>query len=164
MNIIDIIILVGCIPALIQGIRKGFISQTVSLVSLVVGAWLAFKFSAPLGEWIKDYLEFPGAIIHIVAFALILLAVTVVLNLLGNMIERIVKFVMLGWMDKLLGAAFSLLKAVLLLGLLLILLDTLNSTLPIIPAKVFEGSVLHDPVKNIAETVFPYLKELIFNK
>jgi hypothetical protein len=50
VNVIDIIILICCVPALVQGFRKGFISQAVSLVSLVLGAWLAFKFSEPVGE------------------------------------------------------------------------------------------------------------------
>ena len=164
MNIIDIVILLCCIPALVQGERKGFVSQAVSLVSLILGAWLAFKFSEPVGNWLGSYLEFPGAVIHVVAFALILIAATVMLNIIGKSLEKFVKFIMLGWLDKILGAAFALLKVILLLGLVIILLDTVESILPIIPSKTFEESMLYEPVKGIANAVFPYLKELIFSK
>ena len=95
------------------------------------------------------------------SFALILTAVVLGLNLLAGMVEKVLEFVMLGWLNSLLGAVFALAKAVLALGLIFLLLATLNSTLELIPGKYFDESVLYEPVKNIADIVFPYIKELI---
>lgn len=164
MNVVDIIILICCIPALIQGIRKGFISQAISLLSLVLGAWLSFKFAGPVGDFLKEYIDISGTLLHIIAFALILILVTVGLEILGKTLEKMVKFIMLGWLNKLLGAAFALIKVVLLLGVLAILIDSIRSSVPLITWEVFDESVLFEPVKQIANAVFPYLKELIFNK
>lgn len=161
MNIIDIIIVICCIPPLVKGISRGFVSQAASLLALILGVWLSFKFSVPVGEWLKEYLELPGTVIHVVSFALILTAVVLGLNLLAGMIEKVLEFVMLGWLNSLLGAVFALAKAVLALGLIFLLLTTLNSTLELIPVKYFDESVLYEPVKNIADIVFPYIKELI---
>ena len=94
MNFVDIAILVCCVPALIHGISKGFIKQATALLSPVLGAWLAFKFSEPVGDLLQNYIEIPGTVIHIIAFALIMVLVTVVLKLLGNILEKTVKFVM----------------------------------------------------------------------
>ena len=161
MNIIDIIIVICCIPPLVKGISRGFVSQAASLLALILGVWLSFKFSVPVGEWLKEYLELPGTVIHVVSFALILTAVVLGLNLLAGMVEKFLEFVMLGWLNSLLGAVFALAKAVLALGLIFLLLTTLNSTLELIPGKYFDESVLYEPVKNIADIVFPYIKELI---
>ena len=161
MNIIDIIIVICCIPPLVKGISRGFVSQAASLLALILGVWLSFKFSVPVGEWLKEYLELPGTVIHVVSFALILTAVVLGLNLLAGMIEKVLEFVMLGWLNSLLGVVFALAKAVLALGLIFLLLTTLNSTLELIPGKYFDESVLYEPVKNIADIVFPYIKELI---
>ena len=161
MNIIDIIIVICCIPPLVKGISRGFVSQAASLLALILGVWLSFKFSVPVGEWLKEYLELPGTVIHVVSFALILTAVVLGLNLLAGMVENVLEFVMLGWLNSLLGAVFALAKAVLALGLIFLLLTTLNSTLELIPGKYFDESVLYEPVKNIADIVFPYIKELI---
>lgn len=161
MNIIDIIIVICCIPPLVKGISRGFVSQAASLLALILGVWLSFKFSVPVGEWLKEYLELPGTVIHVVSFALILTAVVLGLNLLAGMVEKVLEFVMLGWLNCLLGAVFALAKAVLALGLIFLLLTTLNSTLELIPGKYFDESVLYEPVKNIADIVFPYIKELI---
>lgn len=164
VNVIDIIILICCIPALVQGFRKGFISQAVSLVSLVLGAWLAFKFSEPVGEWIKTMADVNGVILQVLSFTLIFLVVYLVLLLLGKIIQSLVKVVMLGWLDKLLGVFFALLKMLLIIGLIIICIDAVNSTLPIIPTKTLDESVLYHPIKSVADVVFPYLKELIFHK
>lgn len=164
VNVIDIIILICCVPALIQGFRKGFISQAVALVSLVLGAWLAFKFSEPVGEWIKGIADVNGVILQVISFTLIFLAVYLALLLLGKLAQKVVKVVMLGWLDRLLGMTFGLLKVLLIIGLVIICIDAINSTLPVIPSETLEGSVLYDPIKTVADVVFPYLKELIFHK
>lgn len=164
MNIIDIIILCCLVPAIIRGISKGFIDQAYSLVALVLGAWLSFKFSGAVGNWLSSFAELPASILHLVAFALILLVVMALTTIAGKAVEGLVKVVMLGWLNKLLGAVFAVLKALLVIGLVVIMIDSLNSLIPIIPAKTLEGSVLYQPVKDIANVVFPYLKELIFKK
>ena len=151
-------------PALVQGFRKGFISQAVSLVSIVLGAWLAFKFSEPVGEWIKTFADVNGVVLQVLSFSLIFHTVYLVLLLIGKIAQKFVKFVMLGWLDRLLGMTFGLLKMVLIFGLVIICIDAINSTLPVIPSETIDGSVLYHPLKSIADVIFPYLKELIFHK
>ena len=164
MNIIDIIILVCCIPALFHGFSKGFVSQAISLVALVLGVWMSFKFSAPLGEWLKSFADLPGTVLNIIAFALILIMVMLVLKLVGIALEKVIKVAMLGWLNKLLGVVFSLLKAVLIIGLVIIMFDAVYSLIPFVSSDTLSESVLYQPIKDIANTVFPFLKGLIFNK
>ena len=164
MNVIDIIILVCCIPALFHGFSKGFVSQAISLIALVLGVWLSFKFSVPLGDWLKSFADLPGTVLHIIAFALILTIVMLVLTLIGKAIEKVVKLAMLGWLNKLLGIVFALLKAVLIIGLVIIIFDAIYNLIPFVSSDTLNESVLYNPIKSIANTVFPFLKELIFNK
>ena len=159
MNIIDIIILVCFVPALIQGITKGFIPQAVALLSIILGAWLAFRFSEPVGEWLGGYVELSAA-----SFAVILVAVSLALNLIGKGLEKVVKVAMLGWADKLLGAVLSFLKAFLVVGLLVIVFDALNSKFSLVPQQTIDESVLYGPLKDAVDLVFPYLKEIVMHK
>ena len=164
MNVIDIIILVCCIPALFHGFSTGFVSQAISLIALVLGVWLSFKFSVPFGDWLKSFADLPGTVLHIIAFALILTIVMLVLTLIGKAIEKVVKLAMLGWLNKLLGIVFALLKAVLIIGLVIIIFDAIYNLIPFVSSDTLNESVLYNPIKSIANTVFPFLKELIFNK
>ena len=164
VNIIDIIIICCCIPALVHGISKGFVSQAFSLVALILGVWLSFKFSGAMSDWLLSVTEISGTLVHVISFALILLIVMLAATLAGKIVEKILKVVMLGWLNKLLGVVFALLKAALIIGLIVILIDTVNSNIPLIPAKTIDESVLFHPVKDFADFVFPYLKELVFKK
>ena len=162
MSIIDIILLICFVPALINGVKKGFISQVISIVSLVAGVWVSFEFASIFAQWIGQYIQASENILNIVAFAVIMVGVFVVLGLVARFIEGIVKFVMLEWLNKLLGVVFSLLKAGLIIGLLIMLFSSLNNNLHLVDEQVLAESTLYTPLKNMAYTVFPYLKSLIF--
>lgn len=161
MNILDIIILICLIPALIQGLRKGFISQAISIVSLVVGIWASARFANVVTGWVSQYITASEQVLKIVAFALILIAVFLALGLLGKVLESILNFALLGWVNKLLGVVFSLLKALLLLGLVIIAFNALNSSLGFVKPEIIADSVLYTPLKDLADSVFPYIKNML---
>ena len=69
---------------------------------------------------------------------------------------------MLGWLDKILGIIFAIIKTALILGLLIILFNTLNIQFNIIKSDILVESVVYTTLKNFAYTIFPYLKELLF--
>lgn len=164
MNVIDIIILLCCVPAIFRGLSKGFIAQVAAIVALVLGAWMSFHFSNVVVEWLKPAIDVPAGVLQAIAFTLILVAVFVALTLVGKVLEGIVKIVMLGWLNKLLGVVFSLLKVILAIGLLILLFDSVTSALDIDCSKATGESVLYAPIKSFADVFFPYMKELIFNK
>ncbi len=164
MNILDIIILLCCVPAIFRGLSKGFIAQAAALMALVLGAWMSFHFSRVVVEWLKPAMNVSPAVLQAIAFTLILLAVFLALTLAGKMLEGIVKIVMLGWLNKLLGVVFALLKVLLAIGLFILLFDSVTTALEIDCSKTIGESTFYTPVKDFADVFFPYIKELIFNK
>ena len=161
MNILDIIILICLIPAIIQGLRKGFISQAISIISLLAGVWASARFANIVGDWIAQYITASEQVLKIVSFALILIVVFIILGLIGKLLEGIFKLVMLGWLNRLLGMVFSLLKWMLVLGLLVMAFNSLNTTFEIVRPEVLADSVLYPIIKDFADNVFPYLQSLL---
>ena len=161
MNILDAIILIYLIPAVIQGLRKGFISQAISIVSFIVGIWASARFANVVTAWISQYITASEQILKIVAFALILVVVFIVLGLVGRILESILNFAFLGWVNRLAGVIFSLLKTFLILGLIIIAFNSLNTTFGFVKPEVLADSVLYTPLKNLADTVFPYIKNML---
>lgn len=158
MNIPDIIILICLVPAIIQGLRKGFISQAISIISLIAGIWASAKFADMVTAWISQYITASEQILKITAFAVILVGVFIVLGIIGRLLESVLEFAMLGWVNRLLGMAFSLLKCFLILGLVSLVFSSLNSTFGLVKQEVLDQSVLYPVVKNLADSVFPYIK------
>ena len=162
MSIIDIILLICFVPAIMSGVKKGFISQVISIVSLIAGVWVSFEFASIFAQWIGQYIQASESILGLVAFALLLVGVFVLLGVIGRFLESIVKFVMLAWLNKLLGIVFSVLKSGLIIGLVIMIFSSINNNIHLVDEQVLAESTFYTPLKNMAYTVFPYLKSLIF--
>ena len=160
MNVLDIILLICFIPAIITGLRKGFIAQVISIVSIILGIWMSFRFSALVSGWLGKWIEAPENILQIISFAVILILVILALAALGRLLEATIKIILLGWLNKLLGVVFAILKYAIILGLLLMLFDDINRTMNLVKPDVFAQSVLYRPFLDMADSIFPYLKGL----
>jgi len=162
MSILDIILLICFIPALIQGLKKGFISQVISIVSLIAGVWMSFEFSTAVSAWLAQYVEASEKLLKIASFAIIMIGVFIILGIVGKSLEGILKFVMLGWLNRLLGVVFAFIKTGLVIGIVIILFNSLNNSLNLVSEETLAQSVLYPPLKDMAYTIFPYLKEIFF--
>ncbi len=160
MNILDIALLVCLIPALIQGLRKGFIAQVVAIISLVLGGWLAYHFSSVVTGWLEQWLDISGPALGILSFILIFVVVITVLFLLGKVLEASVKIILLGWLNKLLGLVFALFKYALVIGLLIILFDSINGKFDFVSESYLDSSFMYSGLRSVSYAVFPYLKSL----
>ena len=163
MSIIDIILLICFIPALIGGLRKGLIAQLIAIISIFAGIWVSFEFATITSQWLSQYIEAPENVLEIIAFALIMVGVFVTLGIIGKMLEGILKLVMLGWVNKLFGVLFAFLKTALITGLMLMVFNSINDSFDLVSAETLSKSVLYTPLKDFADSLFPYIKEMISN-
>ena len=161
MNILDIILLICFVPALIQGIRKGFIAQAISIISIVAGIWASARFADVVSAWVAQYITASEQVMKVVAFALILVVVFIVLGLVGRLLEGLFNLVLLGWINKLFGVVFALLKTALIVGLLIIVFTSINDNFHFVQESVLNESVLYPHLKKIAFEVFPYVKDML---
>ena len=161
MSILDIILLICFVPAIFQGLKKGFIAQAISIISIVAGIWASARFADITADWVAQYITASEQVLKLVAFALILVVVFLALAALGKVLEGMFKLVMLGWFNKLLGLVFALLKTGLIVGLAIIAFNSLNETFNFVQESVLNESVLYPPLKKLAYEVFPYLKDLL---
>ncbi len=160
MNILDIVLLVCLIPAVIQGLRKGFIAQAVAIISIVLGGWLAYRFSSVVTGWLGQWTETSGPALEVISFILIFAIVVTLLFLLGKVLEASIKIILLGWLNKLLGLIFSLFKYALIIGLLIILFDSVNARFGFVPDSYLDSSFMYSGFRKLTYAIFPYLKSL----
>jgi membrane protein required for colicin V production len=158
MAIIDIILLICFVPAIVYGIRKGFVRQVVEIVAIVAGVWAAFRFSALLSTWLSQYLTLEQGLLQIISFVIIVLLAVLLLGLLGSLLTRLLKLVFLGWINGLLGLVFGVLKVALVLGLLIMVFEGINSTVGLVDPESLGDAVVYQTLKKFASDIFPFLK------
>lgn len=163
MNALDIILLICFIPAILRGLKKGFIEQGVALLSIFGGCYLAYHFSPLVSVWLQPYfVTWTEKTLNVVSFALILAVVIFALYAVGRIITKLLKITMLDWIDKVLGLAFSILKTILLIGLVIILLEWVDADHYLISKEFLDGSAVYCAIRDLAHIIFPYLRA-VFN-
>ena len=162
MNTLDIILLLLFIPGIIHGLSKGLMEQAVSLVGVVLGALLAYKYYTEMGAWLGGFWKVSETVLNIVGFAIILLLTLAVVVLIAKLITKIVDMASLGWLNRVLGMVLSLFITALVLGILVLVFEALNGQFDLVhESKLLEESVVYPLLKDFAQTVLPFLKQII---
>ena len=123
MNIIDIILGIFLLVLLFHGLIKGFVKSIISLASLVVIVLLIAK----TGHIVKGMLilrfGFSELLAVIFSYILIAVAIVIIAKITIKILEMIIEFLHLKWLDRLLGAFFGVFNGILIIAILLLLLN-----------------------------------------
>jgi membrane protein required for colicin V production len=155
MNTFDIIISALLIFGFIRGLLKGLFVEIASLAALILGVYGAIHFSYFASNILKGYVSWDEKYLTIVAFALTFAVIVIVIALLGKLLTKIANFAALGFLNKLLGGVFGALKIGLILSVVLLIFNKLNNTIPFLSQEQQNETILYEPIKNLAPTLFP---------
>lgn len=164
MATLDIILLIGFLPGIIRGISKGFLEQALALVGVVLSVWAAFHFSGLVAIWLKPYADLSETTLNVVSFALILVAMSLLVLLVAKLLTKVLELAMLGWLDKTLGLVFALAVNALVIGVGIVLFDTVNLKFNLVKPEVLDGSIVYTTLRDVCYLVFPYLKSFFFKQ
>ena len=159
MNTLDIVILILFIPGIISGLSKGLVSQAISLVGIVLSVYMAFKFSDAACAWLANYITVSDTLLHVLGFVAVLVVVLIIVLFVAKLVTAAIEKASLGWLNKILGLVLSLAVSALVIGLLIILFDTVNLKFGLVKSPVLQESLLYGALTDFGYAVFPYLKQ-----
>ena len=91
------------IIALLKGYKNGFIRALISFFSLFIGLILAFQFAGWVASQLKEHTKIASHWLPFIAFLIILILVLIVLKWTASLLQQTAEWLMLGWLNKLLG-------------------------------------------------------------
>ena len=157
MNYIDIILLVLLILSAIGGFKNGLIAEVVSLAALVLGIWGAIEFSYITAEFLTEKLNLNTEHLNIISFIVTFVVIVILVHIVGNTINKMVEAVTLGFVNKLAGMVFAVLKSALILSIILLIFDRIDKDVKILPEKAKSESRMYEPIKNFAPSLLPFI-------
>jgi len=158
MNYIDLFLGILLIIAAIQGFRKGFIVELASLAALVLGIWGGIKFSDWTADFITDTTGFHSKYLSVIAFVVTFIIIVVAIHLLAKFFDKAAKAAALGFLNRLAGIIFGVLKSAVILSIFLLLFDAVDENVHILPARQKAESKIYKPMKQLVPTLFPFIK------
>lgn len=122
LNWVDLIIAAVLLGFALRGLMRGYLRELLSLVGLFLGLWISLLKFVPLGEWLRDRFPLTEPLPFHLAFLAIFLSVASVAGVVGYLLHRAAKGLLMGWLDAILGLGFGSIKGVMILTVLLFLL------------------------------------------
>lgn len=160
MSVIDIVIILPVIWGLYRGFTKGLIVEVASLIALLAGVWGAMKFYKFTENIIENNIDGFEKYLPIIAFAITFIGIVIGIHLLAKIIDKLVKAVALGIVNRIAGAVFGGLKFLLIISALLVIIDKTDNQMHFIEDKTKNESILYKPVLSVAYNIFPSLNSI----
>jgi membrane protein required for colicin V production len=164
MNWIDATILIILILSMVMGFINGFVKEVASLAALIFGIWGAIKFSSFTAGKLYDYFDMTGQYVGIIAFLITFGIIVVIIHFIGILADRLVDAVSLGFVNRILGIVFGLIKSVLIMSVFFVILNAIDARRPFLPKERIEESMFFNPISDIAPAIFPIIGEGGFNQ
>jgi membrane protein required for colicin V production len=158
MNWIDLIIVIVVILAVFQGFTHGLVKEVASLAALILGIWGAVKFSGFTAERLYEWFDMTSQYVGIIAFVVTFCVIVVIIHFAGILADKIVQAVSLGFLNRLLGMLFGVLKNILILSVIFSVLNAIDARRPFLP-KSFEESKFYSPISDLVPAIFPVIGE-----
>jgi len=116
---LDILIIILLGYAAFKGWCRGLIMALFSFAGMILGIFLAMKFSAAVALYLEKHSSIPDMWLPVAAFVIILLGVGLLVRLVGGILEKTAELSMLGPANKLGGALLYIVLYGLLISILL---------------------------------------------
>lgn len=158
MSYIDIIIFLFLLYGAIRGFFKGFVIEVATLLGLVLGVYLAMKYSVYTENILRDFLNLSEGYLHPVGWGITFLLVAIVIYLLGKMLTGLVAVVSLGLVNKLAGMMLGIAKYFVIVCVLLMIINSLDETFHLMSPESKEKSIFYRPFLNFATSIYDNIR------
>lgn len=164
MNYFDLIIIIPLLWGAYKGYRKGFIIEIASLIALFLGVWGGVKFSNVTAQKLSSVFDISEKLMPLISFAVTFILIVVVIFFLAKMLQKVIKMVALGTINRIAGGLFGILKFSLIISVILTIVNGVNQKVKFIEDDAKETSILYEPISLIAPTIIPGMNNLSLDK
>jgi membrane protein required for colicin V production len=159
MSFLDIVLGGLLCYSLYKGIRNGLFVELASLLSLLLGIYIAIKFSDVIKNILSGWVHWNPYTIQVIAFILTFIVVVVGIYMLGKFLTNVADFAFLGWINSLGGGFFRVLKTILIISVFLTVFEKLNYHNYLAKKETLDKSIFFNPIQKVAGFIFPSIEK-----
>ncbi len=157
MSAIDIALCLIILIGAFFGYKQGFLMELFSFLAIVLGVLGAFKLMGWAIVMLSNQFEIDQKILPYVAFAVVFIAIVIIVRLIGNMIKLSIDKSFLGRVDQISGAVLGFFKTAFLLSVGLWIIDSLRFK---IPERWSEDSWILPKISGFAPLITSWIAEI----
>lgn len=159
MIYIDLIVIVVLLYAFLKGFSNGLVNELASFLGLLIGAIISYSFSDDLSKIIDNYVEIDGQILNILSFILLFILTSFLFTIAGKYMTKLIKYISLGTINRLLGGIFSSLKFLIIIVSISMVINYFSELLAIeiIPSEQKNKSTVYPILISIGDLLLEVL-------
>ena len=159
MSFLDIVLGIILVVGLFKGIKNGLFVELASLISLILGIYIAIKFSFLARVMLSEFVHWNPKTIQIVAFIITFLLVVIGISIMAKVLTSVADFAQLGVINKLGGGFFRLLKTILIVSIFLNLFEKINFNNTFAKKETLDKSIFYRPIQQTAGFIYPSIEK-----
>ncbi|MFT3752496.1 MAG: CvpA family protein [Paludibacter sp.] len=159
MNKLDLILLLPVALGFVFGLFKGLIKEITLLAAIVLGIYGAKLLAPFVSGWLVGSFHFSEKTAMPISYLLLFVGIAVGLLILAKSLEKVFDSMSLGGLNKLFGGVFGALKYALIVSVLLVVFDAVDSRFSIISPETKENSIAYKPLMKLAPTLWDEAKK-----
>ncbi len=111
MNWLDVVLILVLVWSLVMAVRRGFSREVIGLISTLAAFFAGLWFYGAAGDFLRPYVSSRN-VANLCGFFIVFLGVLLLGGLAGFILGRLLTWAGLTWFDRLLGAGFGLVRAI----------------------------------------------------
>ncbi len=164
MNYFDLLIALYLAWGFYNGFKKGIIYMLVSFIAIILAIYAAIHFSYLSTDYLAQILHKDPEDLKILSYVVTFILVFVAMHLIGKILDKFIKAVALGFVNRLAGGALSVAIKVVVVSLILYLFDQANRIFPVVSQETINESTLYNPIKNLSPVILQNIEKLKHNE
>ena len=168
----DIIILLILAFFTFGGFKNGFIKEAARIIGMVGGFASAYKFHDELMPHLELYFSNPN-VLTVVSYLVVFSGTLVIINAIAMALQKLFEFILLGWLNRLLGTLLGLIKGILVVSLIIFVLEIAPTEIRqklendsemykicnVVKSYIIKRTMLNDKVDAIQEDLYETIQE-----
>lgn len=140
---LDFVLGIGLAGLLVRGWLRGFVREVIDLVSLVLGVWVAFALSAPLGDFLSDQFDVRSEVARIGSGILLFVLFGVAMTVAAHFLSTVMRLPGLNLMNRIGGSVVAVSWGI----VIVIVMVNVGGALPFgVVDEAIEGSVVAEAI------------------
>lgn len=157
INFLDIALAIPLALGVYKGIKKGFVLELTSLLGLIIGIVGGIYFFDFGKAILERHFDIDEKYLPVLAFVCLFVSIVLIVSLTGKILDKFLKMVALGGLNRAAGALFGLLKMAVILSIVLMFVHRMQGLIPFISKEQTEKSILYKPIRLFVPALLPHI-------
>lgn len=128
MNWLDVLIILPLLFGIVRGVMRGFVSEIIAIVVVIFGVLSARLWAPSFSAWLIGQFAWPKGVCDVVAYTLLFLAVAIILSICARLLNKLLKAIHLGWINRIFGGLCGFVKYAIIVLIVVFAMDKTNDT------------------------------------